>query len=199
MRPDGLTVSASNAGADRGFVGRNYAFRPYFRDAMANGAGSQFALGTVSGRSGLYLSRRVGDRAGVVVVKIEFEGVEAGWRTAREALFVTDPAGSCWSRAIRLGTSVPCSPSRRRPRSRSAPRWNSATPPCPPCPCSPAGTAWSGSARGAAGATRAPARRSVGEAEWRIHSLTPITTPSPGSGIRRGPLPCWPWASPASG
>ena len=57
------------------------ASRPYFREAMREGAGSQFALGTVSGRAGLYLARRIGAAGGVVVVKIEFDTVEAGWRT----------------------------------------------------------------------------------------------------------------------
>ena len=80
IRSDGITVAASNAGSERSFLGRDYAFRPYFRQAMTGGAGSQFALGTVSGRAGLYLSRRIDESGGVVVVKIEFHDVEAAWR-----------------------------------------------------------------------------------------------------------------------
>ncbi|GJD40180.1 ATP-binding protein [Methylobacterium bullatum] len=93
IRPDGITVAASNAEAERSFVGRDYAFRPYFRQAMADGAGSQFALGTVSGRAGLYLSRRIGEAGGVVVVKIEFDGVEAAWRQSGDGVFVADARG----------------------------------------------------------------------------------------------------------
>ncbi|MCJ2085393.1 ATP-binding protein [Methylobacterium sp. E-005] len=98
---DGVTVAASNAGGARSFVGRDYAFRPYFRQALAGGAGSQFALGTVSGRPGLYLARRIGAAAGVVVVKVEFDAVEAAWRAAQEVTFVTD------ARGIVLVTSEP--------------------------------------------------------------------------------------------
>ena len=93
IRPNGITVAASNADASDSFLGRNYAFRPYFRQAMSAGAGSQFALGTVSGRAGLYLSRRIGDGDGVVVVKIEFEAVEAAWRAAGDGVFVADGRG----------------------------------------------------------------------------------------------------------
>ena len=101
IRADGLTVAASNAGEDRSFVGRDYGFRPYFKQALAGGAGSQFALGTVSGRPGLYLARRIGAGTGVVVVKVEFDAVEAAWRAAREVTFVTD------ARGIVLVTSEP--------------------------------------------------------------------------------------------
>ncbi|MGU3474483.1 ATP-binding protein [Methylobacterium sp. 13MFTsu3.1M2] len=101
IRADGLTVAASNAGEDRSFVGRDYGFRPYFKQALAGGAGSQFALGTVSGRPGLYLARRIGAGSGVVVVKVEFDAVESAWRAAREVTFVTD------ARGIVLVTSEP--------------------------------------------------------------------------------------------
>jgi len=75
----GMTRAASNWNSPASFVGQNYGFRPYFRDAMAKGASEFFALGTVSGRPGLYLARRVdrdGRALGVVVVKVEFDGVE---------------------------------------------------------------------------------------------------------------------------
>ncbi|WP_373875906.1 cache domain-containing protein, partial [Methylobacterium soli] len=90
---DGLTVAASNAREARSFIGQNYAFRPYFRRALAEGSGSQFALGTISGRPGLYLTRRLPEARGIVVVKIEFDAVEAVWRAGRETVFVTDPRG----------------------------------------------------------------------------------------------------------
>ncbi|KQO65894.1 ATPase [Methylobacterium sp. Leaf87] len=93
IRPDGITVAASNAEAERSFIGRDYAFRPYFRQAVATGAGSQFALGTVSGRAGLYLSRRIAGAGGVVVVKIEFDEIEAAWRAGGDGVFVADARG----------------------------------------------------------------------------------------------------------
>lgn len=87
----GRTVAASNYRTPTSFVGQNYSFRPYFRDAMRRGASELFALGTVSGRPGLYLARRVdeGNRAlGVVVVKVEFDAVEAAWARSPGTSFV---------------------------------------------------------------------------------------------------------------
>lgn len=82
IRSDGVTVAASNYRKPTSFVGQNYAFRPYFRDALRNGDAELFALGTVSGRPGLYLARRLGsaDRPlGVIVVKIEFDALQREW------------------------------------------------------------------------------------------------------------------------
>lgn len=92
----GRTLAASNARLPTSFVGQNYTFRPYFRDAMRTGGSELFALGTVSGRPGLYLARRVdrGGRAlGTVVVKVEFDRVEQAWARAGGISFVTDAHG----------------------------------------------------------------------------------------------------------
>ncbi|NEX91533.1 ATP-binding protein [Caulobacter sp. 17J65-9] len=100
----GRTLAASNWRLPTSFVGSDYSFRPYFRNAMRGGTAEQFALGTVSQRPGLFLSRRVrqGDTdLGVVVVKLEFDALEAEWRASGEPAFVTDPHG------VVLVTSVP--------------------------------------------------------------------------------------------
>ena len=55
---NGLTVAASNWQLPTSFIGSSYRFRPYYHEAMRDGQASFFALGTVSGRPGLYLSRR---------------------------------------------------------------------------------------------------------------------------------------------
>lgn len=92
----GLARAASNWREPTSFVGSNYAFRPYFRGALTSGAAEFFALGTVSGRPGLYLARRIGPAEapiGVVVVKVEFEALEAEWRQTEEPAFVTDARG----------------------------------------------------------------------------------------------------------
>lgn len=78
---DGRAIAANNWRTPRSFVGRDYRFRPYYRDAVRTGAGEQFALGTVSGRPGLYLSRR-SPNGGVIVVKLEFDRVERQWAAA---------------------------------------------------------------------------------------------------------------------
>ena len=53
-------------------------------------------LGTVSGVPGLYLAQRIGSAArplGVVVVKIEFERVQAQWAAQQGTTIVTDRHG----------------------------------------------------------------------------------------------------------
>lgn len=100
----GKTQAASNWNSPASFVGQNYGFRPYFRDAMAKGSSEFFALGTVSGRPGLYLARRVdrdGRPLGVVVVKVEFDGVEAAWTRNQGMSLLVD------AHNVVLVTSVP--------------------------------------------------------------------------------------------
>ncbi len=89
---DGRAIAASNWREPRSFVGNDYRFRRYYRDALRTGAGEQFALGTVSRRPGLYLSRRSA-AGGVVVVKLEFDAIERQWRAAGGITYVTDRSG----------------------------------------------------------------------------------------------------------
>lgn len=94
---EGTTVAASNWRLPTSFVGLSYAFRAYFKDAVGNGAAQQFALGTRSGRPGLYLAQRidsgVGRPLGVIVVKVEFDALEAEWRQAGNRAFATNRRG----------------------------------------------------------------------------------------------------------
>jgi two-component system C4-dicarboxylate transport sensor histidine kinase DctB len=94
---DGRTLAASNWRLPTSFVGSSYRFRPYYYEAMRNGQATFFALGTVSGRPGLYLSRRVDDRSGrplgVIVAKVEFDTLEAQWRASGKPTYVTDADG----------------------------------------------------------------------------------------------------------
>lgn len=92
IRGDGLTLAASNWRDPRSFLGKDYSFRPYFRAAIRTGTGEQFALGTVSHRPGLFFARRAAGGS-VVVMKMEFDHVEAQWREASGLTFVTDHEG----------------------------------------------------------------------------------------------------------
>ena len=90
----GIAIASSNWQDKASFVGSDYSFRAYFKDAMANGTGEQFALGSVSNRPGLYISNRVsaaGKMLGVVVVKMEFEQLENDWRDSGRPAFITGP------------------------------------------------------------------------------------------------------------
>ncbi|WP_298813836.1 ATP-binding protein [uncultured Sphingomonas sp.] len=90
--PSGRAVAASNWRTPSSFVGNDYRFRRYVRDARPSGSAAQFALGTVSRRPGLFLARRTA-AGGVVVVKLEFTRVEADWARAGGDTFVRDSNG----------------------------------------------------------------------------------------------------------
>jgi two-component system C4-dicarboxylate transport sensor histidine kinase DctB len=96
MDARGLTLAASNWDRPDSFIGSNYGFRDYFAGALKDGTHTEFALGTVSRRPGLYLAERVGPAdtpLGVVAVKVEFDSLERKWRDAEAGVFVTDPQG----------------------------------------------------------------------------------------------------------
>ena len=96
IAPDGKTLAASNYRKPTSFVGQNYAFRPYFRDAMAKGDAELFALGTVSGKPGLYLARRINGGAaplGVIVVKVEFDSLADEWSRQMGISMIADSHG----------------------------------------------------------------------------------------------------------
>jgi two-component system C4-dicarboxylate transport sensor histidine kinase DctB len=96
MAPDGNTLAASNWNDEDSFVDRNFAFRPYFREAMAGGLGRFFGLGTTSGKRGYYFGAAVRDGAeilGVLVVKVELDHTETLWGSTPEQLMVTDNLG----------------------------------------------------------------------------------------------------------
>lgn len=92
----GLTLASSNWTRPETFVGQNYGFRPYFREALRAGHYEQFALGTVSRRPGLYIARQLQSGSkpiGVIVSKVEFDNLEAEWRKAGVTVFATNADG----------------------------------------------------------------------------------------------------------
>ncbi|GAA3742114.1 sensor histidine kinase [Sphingorhabdus rigui] len=96
MNRDGMTLAASNWNLPDSFVGSAYSFRRYFVDAKASGVATEFALGTVSRRPGLYIARRVDAASGpvgVVAIKVEFNPLEASWAKATSGVYVTDADG----------------------------------------------------------------------------------------------------------
>lgn len=101
---DGVALASSNWREPLSFVGNDYSFRDYFSKAMETGTAEHYALGTVSNRPGLYISRRVGDAnsaLGVVVVKMEFDQLEADWSETGRPAYVADERG------VILITSLP--------------------------------------------------------------------------------------------
>jgi diguanylate cyclase (GGDEF)-like protein/PAS domain S-box-containing protein len=93
----GTTLAASNWDQPVTFVGKNYAFRPYFQQAMASGIGRFFAVGATSGEPGYFLAARVpgaGGAQGVVVVKVALEStLQASAGPGGEEVAVVDEFG----------------------------------------------------------------------------------------------------------
>jgi two-component system, NtrC family, C4-dicarboxylate transport sensor histidine kinase DctB len=92
---DGVARAASNWRAERNFVGQDYNFRPYFKQALESGNYEFFALGTVSATAGLYIAQRVvgADGAGVVVAKVNLSSIETEWSRSPGRVAVIDSRG----------------------------------------------------------------------------------------------------------
>lgn len=92
----GTTLAASNWNEQGSFVGHNYAFRPYFADAIRTGAGRFYAVGVTTGRPGYFLSSRVessGRTLGVVVVKVDMAPLAQTWARAGDMTAIADRDG----------------------------------------------------------------------------------------------------------
>jgi two-component system C4-dicarboxylate transport sensor histidine kinase DctB len=92
----GETLAASNWNEPGSFVGHNYAFRPYFIDAMNSGAGRFYAVGVTTGKPGYFLSSRVevgSQLVGVVVAKVDMAPLAQTWARAGELTAVSDSDG----------------------------------------------------------------------------------------------------------
>lgn len=77
-------------------IGNNYAYRPYFRQAMAGGAGLFYSVGTTTLVPGCFRSRPVrdGDRIiGVAAITFSLDGIERGWRESGERVALVDENG----------------------------------------------------------------------------------------------------------
>jgi two-component system, NtrC family, C4-dicarboxylate transport sensor histidine kinase DctB len=96
LNTQGVAIAASNWRSVDSFVGTNYNYRHYFREALQGKVPEDFALGAVSKHPGLFLARAVatdGRVLGVVVVKVEFDGLESEWRKSEGPAFVTEAHG----------------------------------------------------------------------------------------------------------
>lgn len=96
LDPKGRTIAASNWNRTDSFVGQDYAFRPYFVDAMTRGTGRYYAVGVTTGKPGYFLSLRLGPATaplGVVVVKVDMTNLETAWVRADEAVGLADRTG----------------------------------------------------------------------------------------------------------
>ncbi|THB73806.1 MAG: PAS domain S-box protein [Desulfobacteraceae bacterium] len=99
MKTDGVTVCSSNRNAPDSFVDKDFSFRPYYAQAIEGNASTYLALGTTSGKRGIYYSHPVysSDQTriiGVAVIKASIEFVEDSLFSGDDhLLFFTDPNG----------------------------------------------------------------------------------------------------------
>ncbi len=116
----GATLAASNWALPHSFVGQNYGFRPYFRDAMQGRMGRFYGLGTQSGERGYYFSAPVWSAdpdnqrvAGVMVVKILIAPLEANWAGQSGELLISGTDGVVFMASeprLRLTSLAPLTP-----------------------------------------------------------------------------------------
>lgn len=96
MDSDGLTLAASNFGQPTSYVGKNYAFRPYFRDAMQGKLGRFFGIGMTTGLPGYFLAAPVkvkGKRLGVSAIKVSLDSFESALLKSGEIVLLADASG----------------------------------------------------------------------------------------------------------
>ncbi len=92
------TLAASNWHRPNTFIGQNYAFRSYYRDAIAGRPGRFYGLGVQSLERGYYFSAPVwldntspdATPDGVMVVKVLLDAIEASWADQEAELLVAD-------------------------------------------------------------------------------------------------------------
>ncbi|WP_068714151.1 sensor histidine kinase [Vibrio tritonius] len=93
LDPKGTTIAASNWSLGRTFIGRNFAWRPYFYEAIVGDSSQYFALGSTSGERGYYYSYPViyaAEIIGVVVVKMDLTAIEDNWQNPDSYFVATD-------------------------------------------------------------------------------------------------------------
>ncbi|WP_432442881.1 sensor histidine kinase [Neorhizobium alkalisoli] len=96
MTTDGETIAASNYDSPVSFVGENFSYRPYFREAAEGYQSRFYALGTTSLKRGYYFGSPIeigGKILGVIVFKVDIDSVEDSWGGGDDRIFVADPEG----------------------------------------------------------------------------------------------------------
>ena len=99
MDHEGNTVASSNRNDTDSFVGENFGFRPYWRQAVKGNPATYMALGITSKKRGVYYSHPVYGEGkntpiGVAVIKDSIEPVEEEFSQTYEGIvLLTDPHG----------------------------------------------------------------------------------------------------------
>lgn len=86
----GIVLATSNAGQPNSFLGQNYGFRPYFKQALAGKRSDYFAIGATSGRPGYFVAEPAlfasGKEPGVIALKIDVSELQRSWENTDETV-----------------------------------------------------------------------------------------------------------------
>jgi two-component system C4-dicarboxylate transport sensor histidine kinase DctB len=99
MDPAGMTIGASNWDQPLGFVGKNFSYRPYFKEAIEGRSGRFYGIGTSTSEAGYFIAQPVyrngkrGPIAGVIAVKISLADFEHTWRSSDDPIALADSSG----------------------------------------------------------------------------------------------------------
>lgn len=118
----GTTLASSNWQDRSSYVGVNYGFRPYFKDAFAGGIGRFYGIGFSTFEAGYFISQPVqrdGRIIGIVAAKVNLDWIEQSWRTpgAGEQIWVKDANGViilATTPAFKFKTLAPLSPAAKK-------------------------------------------------------------------------------------
>lgn len=92
MDTTGLTVSSSNYASKTSYIGQNYAFRPYFKEALAGNHSEFYGIGATTKLPGLFISEPVrdvqGQVIGVIALKLNFGQLENLWIDSDEQVLL---------------------------------------------------------------------------------------------------------------
>ena len=96
LDPEGNVLASSNRNDADSFIGNNYSFRPYFKEALSGEGAFYMAQGVTSKTRGIYGSYPVKDGKGKVLgiigIKKDIEEIEA-LLSGRKPFFYTTPEG----------------------------------------------------------------------------------------------------------
>lgn len=92
----GLTLASSNYALESSFVGKNYGYRPYFREAVKKGFGRFYGIGVTTGEPGYFLAAPIkekGEIIGAVAVKISLDDFESAFTRSGDRVLLVDAYG----------------------------------------------------------------------------------------------------------
>jgi histidine kinase len=123
----GIAIAASNWNTSSSNVGLDYAFRPYFQQAMQQDRGHFYGIGISTNLPGYFISEALhddqGQRIGVIVIKMPLDTLEREWVSsgdtlllsdANEVVFLSNQPAWLYRPLTRLGPSVESTLARTR-------------------------------------------------------------------------------------